>query len=145
MAFRARGRGQFTAPNSRSGKSYVYSGRRVLLKGDHFQINWNGEQVIANVQNSLLRALSTLSDEALSYMRSIVPVDTGMLLDSCYVNISVDNGKIMLQIGASAYYAVYVELGTARNSAKPFIRPTFDYIVRALPGLVRQEVSRRGR
>lgn len=144
MAF-SRRRGQFTAPSSRSGRSYTYAGRRVLLRETNFQLNWNGPQVIAAMLNNVSSALSGLSDNALAYMQSIVPVDTGALRESCFVNIRIVNERMILAIGASAPYAVYVELGSARNVAKPFIRPTFDYIISQLPNLLRAEVSRRGR
>lgn len=145
MAYRVRGRGQFTAPTSRSGKAYIYSGRRVLLKGDNFELAWNGPQLVAEILNEVSGALEKLSDQALAYMQQIVPVDKGTLRDSCYVRVSTEGTRLRIEIGATAYYAVYVELGTSRHSAQPFIRPTYDLIVSMLPQLLKREVGRRGR
>lgn len=144
MAYRFRGRGQFSATTSRSGKAYTYAGRRVLLRDKNFNLEWNGPQVVTAVLNAITDALSILSDEALAYMQSIVPVDTGTLQSSCFVQIITLSGKIVLVIGAGAPYAVYVELGTSSHGAQPFIRPTFDYVIRKLPSIVRAEVARRG-
>lgn len=145
MAYRFRGRGQFTAPSSRSGKAYTYAGRRVLLRENNFSLEWNGPQIITEVLNAVTYAISNLSDEALSYMQSIVPVDTGELRDSCFAQVFTSNGKISLVIGASARHAVYIELGTSSHSAQPFIRPTFDFVVQKLPGIIKAEVASRGR
>lgn len=146
MAYRfRRGRGQFTAPTSRSGKAYTYSGRRVVLKGDHFQINWNGPEVVAQVLNAIENGLRNLSDNALAYMQGIVPVDTGALRESCYVVVDAESNRIRVVIGASQYYAVYVELGTSSHSAQPFIRPTYDYVVQNLHRILSSEVKRRAR
>lgn len=145
MPYRFRGRGRFTAPSSRSGKAYVYAGRSVRLSGEGFQLTWNGPVLYAALQSALVEAFSQLSDEALAYMRSIVPVDTGTLQDSCFAVVATGGGRILVTIGATAYYAVYVELGTSRRSAQPFIRPTYDYVRSILPSIVRNEVRNRGR
>ncbi len=138
-----RGRGQFSAPTSRSGRGYNYSGRSVQVKGDKFELTWNGPQLYAEIMNKVAGALQELSDKALNYMQSVVPYDTGALHDSCFVIVDIVNGRIRVIIGANTPYAVYVELGSSRNSAQPYIRPTYDYIVSILPSLLRSEVGRR--
>lgn len=56
--------------------------------------------------------------------RQIVPVRTGFLRSTIYHN--VDPTNLSLEIGADADYAFFVEMGTRRMSAEPFIRPSFD-------------------
>lgn len=145
MAYRVRGRGQFTAGESRSGRGYNYGGRSVRVQGENFQLTWNGpgfeDYIIATITN----ALSQLSDEALAFMIGIVPVDTGALQASCYVRLDITNGRLRLLIGAGTPYAVYVELGSSRNASQPYIRPTFDFVLRRLPVILRNEAQRRGR
>lgn len=144
MAIR-RGRGQFSAPTTRSGKSFTYSGRRVLVRSGNqqFVLNWNGAAVQAAVLVAVESALRKLSNEALQYMQSIVPVDTGRLRDSCFVEVSVFGGRIRVSIGADTRYAIFVELGTSSHPAKPYIRPTYDYVVRILPELLKKEAASR--
>lgn len=143
MAYRTRGRGQFSRGTTRSGKSFTYAGRRVLVREGNFELNWAGTQVVQEVLDALSNAFQALSVAALEYMLSIVPVDTGELQDSCYANIDVSNGTISLTIGAEADHAIYVELGTFKMAAQPYIRPTFDYIIRVIPELLKSEVARR--
>ena len=146
MAYRfRRGRGQFTAPESRRGQQYTYAGRRVLLKSENFQLSWNGPQIMTAIMNAVVGGLQNLSDDALDYMQSIVPVDTGDLRDSCFVVVSVDGGRIKIEIGATMKYAVYVELGTSKMAAQPYIRPTYDFVVANLRTFLRDEVRSRGR
>lgn len=143
MGYRFRGRGQFTAGETRTSKSFVYTGRRVLVRGQNFEITWNGPQMYADLLNAMESALQQLSTEALDYMRTVVPVDTGALRDSCFVIVDADSGRIELQIGATMPYSIFVELGTATHSAQPYIRPTLDWAIAQLPNLVREEVARR--
>lgn len=145
MPYRFRGRGRFTAPTSRSGRGYTYAGRAVQVKGENFILTWNGPIIEAAIQNALVDAFSNISDQALDYMRSIVPVDTGALRDSCFAVVQVSGNRIQVIIGAGAPYTVYVELGTSSHSAQPFIRPTYDYVLRILPTIVRNEVRNRVR
>jgi HK97 gp10 family phage protein len=142
-AYRFRGGGKFTTNETRSGKSFVEAGRQVTINGDHFQLTWNGPALTQAIEQALISAFEQLSDEALNYMQSIVPVDTGLLQDSCIAYVTTENGRISMVIGNTAFYAIYVELGSVRNYAQPFMRPTFDYIIKALPGIVRGEVKRR--
>lgn len=145
MAYRfRRGRGQFTAGSSRSGGAYNYGGRRVLVKGSGFELSYNGPAVMAALMEALTNAFSKLSLEGLQYMQSIVAVDTGELRDSCYVNVSEQGGRIRLEIGATARHAVYIELGTSSHTAQPYIRPTYDFLIQRLPGIIQSEVKRRG-
>lgn len=126
-------RGQFTAPRSRTGKAYTYAGRRVLIKGDNFQLTWNGPEVLGEIDDALLDTLAELTDMGEANLESITPYDTGYLLESAYCDIFVDgSNRIVLRIGAEAEYAVYVELGTSRMAAQPYIRPTADLLVHAL-------------
>lgn len=143
---RIRGVGQFTAPESRSGGAYTYAGRRVLIKGENFQLNWAGPEVVNEILQALQAALQDLSVEALDHMQSIVPVDTGALRDSSFATVEVgDSGRIQLVIGAGMPYAVYVELGTSSRPAQPYIRPTFDLVIRVLPRILKAEVESRAR
>lgn len=140
---RFRGRGQFGAAESRSGRGYIYAGRSVRIRNDNFELTWNGPAFEAMIFQALEFAFTRLSDAALTYMQNIVPVDTGQLRDSCYVQVFNENGRIRVEIGATMRYAVYVELGTSSHAAQPYIRPTFDLVIRMLPQILREEVAKR--
>lgn len=58
----------------------------------------------------------------LARAQELCPVDTGFLRDSAFMQISSDD----VEIGFSAEYASYVEFGTRKMQAQPFLRPAFD-------------------
>jgi HK97 gp10 family phage protein len=72
------------------------------------------------IQNGLEGAGAEMEDTA----RQIVPVDTGFLQSTLYHR--VDPAALTLEIGATADYAMYVEMGTRRMAAEPYLRPAFD-------------------
>lgn len=74
----------------------------------------------SGILNGLEEAGAGMEAEA----TSIVPVDTGFLQSTIYHN--VDEGSLTLELGATADYSSYVEFGTRRMAAQPYIRPAFD-------------------
>ncbi len=56
--------------------------------------------------------------------KQIVPVRTGFLRSTIYHQ--VDPVALSLEVGADADYAFFVEMGTRRMAAEPYIRPAFD-------------------
>ena len=60
----------------------------------------------------------------LKYAQDLCPVDTGFLRMSG--NIHEDTGRGDVFIGFDAEYASYVEFGTYKMEAQPFLRPAID-------------------
>lgn len=50
------------------------------------------------------------------------PVDTGFLRSTAFMQVTGDD----VEIGFNAEYASYVEFGTYKMAAQPFLRPAFD-------------------
>lgn len=65
-------------------------------------------------------ARSGLSIEAGA--KAIVPVDTGTLKNS----IAARTGGLTATVTASTEYAIFVEQGTSKMSAQPYMGPAFD-------------------
>jgi HK97 gp10 family phage protein len=61
--------------------------------------------------------------------KALAPVDTGNLKNS----IGSDVQTLAAEIGPTASYAPFLEAGTSRMAAQPFMGPAFD---RRSPGLV---------
>lgn len=58
-------------------------------------------------------------------MQALTPVDTGDLVDS--EDVVRENDTVALVAGNSQVrYALYVEMGTATQSAQPYMRPAID-------------------
>lgn len=67
-------------------------------------------------------AMTTIGLLAENYSRIICPVDTGRLRNSI---TSVADSETAT-IGTNVEYAPYVELGTSRQNAQPYLRPAIE-------------------
>ena len=73
-----------------------------------------GDQI---VRSSAFRIQGAAQDQA--------PVDTGNLKNSIFTRTP---GRGRAEVVASANYAIYVELGTSRARAQPFLGPAVDLV-----------------
>lgn len=55
--------------------------------------------------------------------KRICPVDTGRLRSSITRSLGRDSRGLFGEVGSNVEYAVYVELGTSRAQAQPYLRP----------------------
>lgn len=78
-------------------------------------------QVIDGIDSAIGVALEEIGLLAESYAARKCPVDTGNLRGS--ITHEVDAGDSAVYIGTNVEYAPYVELGTSRQKAQPFLRP----------------------
>jgi HK97 gp10 family phage protein len=74
------------------------------------------------LQDAVAERLQTIGEGMISVAWDLVPVDTGYLQSTIY---SLAEG-MQLEIGATADYASYVEFGTYKMAAQPYLRPAFD-------------------
>jgi HK97 gp10 family phage protein len=65
-----------------------------------------------------------MENTAANMAQALAPVRTGNLLFSIYSD--VDDTFLRMTVGATANYASYVEYGTFRMPARPFLRPAAD-------------------
>lgn len=57
--------------------------------------------------------------------RAVVPVDTGRLRASLSLDVATPNAAPRLRVGSTDVpYSVYVELGTSRMRAQPYLAPS---------------------
>lgn len=80
------------------------------------------------------RALAESAEVAGSLARQLVPVRTGALKASIFVN---QTGDLRFEIGAGENYASYVELGTIFRESTPFIRPAMEMARKHLRDILR--------
>jgi len=81
------------------------------------------------VKETLAKYGALICDEA----KDIVPVDTGALQAS--IRKSVTGQGMNVRIAPNTYYAGYVEFGTWKMQARPYMRPAFS---RYEPELMRE-------
>jgi len=63
-------------------------------------------------------------DSMVTYAQGIVPVRTGNLMASIFADVDEDN--LSVTIGATTDYASFIEYGTAKMRAQPFLQPAAD-------------------
>ena len=81
----------------------------------------NTGQAADGIDSAIGAALEEIGLLAENYAARKCPVDTGNLRGS--ITHAVDAGGNAVYIGTNVEYAPYVELGTARQKAQPFLRP----------------------
>ena len=82
------------------------------------------KKVITRIPGIGLRIAKEAAFNALSYARIVVPVDTGFLKSSLGVEV---DGQVV-KLVAMAGYASYVELGTYKMAAQPYLVPAYEQI-----------------
>lgn len=81
----------------------------------------NTGQAVDGIGSAVGVALEKIGLLAENYAAEKCPVDTGNLRAS--ITHEVDAGGNAVYIGTNVEYAPYVELGTSRQKAQPFLRP----------------------
>ena len=78
------------------------------------------KEALAAEQAARNKALEIIGGKAESYAKKLCPVDTGRLRNSITHQQYDDHTEV---IGTNVEYAPYVELGTTKMGARPYLRP----------------------
>lgn len=74
--------------------------------------------------------MTGIGERILSIATAIAPVDTGTLARSIEMFVGEDgSGHLEVMVGSSLRYAGFVEFGTSRTPAQPYLRPALDQVV----------------
>lgn len=79
----------------------------------------NLKDVISELETKAARALEAIGMQGENYAKRLCPVDTGNLRNSITHTTDEDTAYI----GTNVEYAAYVELGTLKTKAQPYLRP----------------------
>lgn len=79
----------------------------------------NTDAVKGGLQSAIARALERIGLQAEGYAKDLCPVYTGNLRNS----ITHTSDGNAAYIGTNVTYGKYVELGTVKMAAQPFLRP----------------------
>lgn len=118
----------------------------VTQRGAGYEFVWRGDDMQRSVMNNSLVGMRALETVARQTMERLVPVDTGALKKSIFTKITRVGNIYVLEFGATIFYTLFVELGTSRTRAQPFIRPAADTIkARAQRSFAQQRDPSTGR
>lgn len=84
-------------------------------------ISSNRETIMNASYEAIERALEAIGLQAEGYAKMLCPVDTGRLRNS--ITHTVDATEKKAIIGTNVEYAAYVEMGTSRTKAQPYLQP----------------------
>jgi HK97 gp10 family phage protein len=90
----------------------------VRIENDHT------EEVLRALKDGTEEILTRWGEAAEGFAKEICPVDTGNLRNS--ITYDVKESENAVYIGSAVEYAPYVELGTSRMKAKPYLRPAIE-------------------
>lgn len=104
--------------------------RRAKVAGITNAINLDAEAFMRSLQAHLAKLeVETEADlvkvglRVQAVARSLCPVDTGRLRSSIVMRKGRDGMGFYVEVGTSVSYAAFVEFGTSRQPAKPFLTP----------------------
>lgn len=103
-----------------------------------FNVISHKDEAISGVEMAKMRALEIIGMRAEKYAKALCPVDTGNLRNSIS-HQTVGNNEV--HIGTNVEYAPYVEFGTVRMSAKPYLRPAVSTHIEEYKNILKSELK----
>mgnify|MGYP000006852678 CR=1 FL=1 len=97
----------------------------------------NVDAVKGGIRGAMQRALERIGMQAEGYAKDLCPVDTGNLRNSI-THITDDKAAY---IGTNVEYGKYVETGTVKMAAQPFLGPAATEHTETYQNIVKDELS----
>lgn len=89
--------------------------------GIEVNITDNSDLIEQATDEAIAKALEAMGLQAEGYAKMKCPVDTGRLRNS--ITHTYDEAEQKAYIGTNVEYAPYVEYGTSKTNAQPFLEP----------------------
>ena len=89
-------------------------------------LDWHPDNLLAELETKYETTLNQVGDMVRDDAKSTVPVQTGALKAS--IRKEVDMAEKATYVGSDLDYSVYVELGSSKREAKPFLRSALDKV-----------------
>lgn len=103
------------------------------------------EKLLANAIPPALDACGLFAEtEAKKLLTEKKAVDTGNLRNSVTYVVESDGTRDQMAVGTNVEYAPYVENGTSRMKARPYIRPSIADNIDKYAQIIRQYLERGG-
>ncbi|MDR3639519.1 MAG: hypothetical protein P4L84_37305 [Isosphaeraceae bacterium] len=95
-------------------------------------LEWRGDEVRKSIERLVEARMTQAGEAGVEAARELVPVKTGRTKAS--LEFSYDRATQTLRISAGTPWAVFIEMGTSRVAARPFLRPGMIAAGRAFGG-----------
>ena len=111
------------------------------MTGFSFEVkNSNVKKILDSVKDEIPVILEKCGLVAEGYAKRLCPVDTGRLRNS--ITYEVSDAESTMYLGTNVEYAPYVEMGTSRTRAQPFIKPALADNVDTYRNIIEDHLSR---
>jgi len=131
--------------SSRSSIAAQAAGNRVAVSGVTRAIAFDADAFLRSLKTAVAKMQVDTEDDLVRVglrvqgtARALCPVDTGRLRSSIVMRKGRDGKGFYVEVGTSVKYAPYVEFGTSKQRAQPFLTPA----VAQAAGMLAQEVQR---
>lgn len=104
------------------------------------KINDNTDVVLKEFDNAMERALTRIGLAAEGYAKKEAPVDTGNLRNS--ITHAEEIKEKATYVGTNVEYAPFVELGTSRSRAQPYLRPAATEHTTTYRNILKEELGK---
>ena len=94
-------------------------------------------QFDSGIQRQVHRLLTSWAADVKALAKQLVPVRTGYLRQSIYAEVR----EWVVRIGAEASYAMFVEFGTSRMMAQPYLYPAIQAYLPQLERIIREAIE----
>lgn len=92
-------------------------------------------QVQERTHEQLAKLVRDAAEDIRDHAKAIVPVDTGFLKSS----IEAEHSEELLSVvNVGADYGIYVEMGTYKMAAQPYIGPAVDAVIGEIDGKIQK-------
>lgn len=86
------------------------------------ELKWHGDKAIKSMDQAVNVALTASALLVEGAAKNLVPVDTGNLRNSITHEVEKKEAKV----GTNVEYAPFVELGTVKMAAQPYLNPALE-------------------
>lgn len=99
----------------------------------------NTQKVLSEFDKAINRALIRIGMQAEGYAKDLCPVNTGRLKNSISYSVKESEGSVY--IGTNVEYAAYVEFGTKKQKANPYLKPAASEHSKTYKNIVEDELK----
>ena len=100
---------------------------------------WYGDKYVKSVNDAKRLGLTGAAMVVQGSAIALSPVKTGNLRGS--INFKVDSAD-EARVGTNVEYAPYVEYGTRKMAAQPYLRPALDNNKKQIENMIKEAISR---